>query len=144
MVGKRGRCGHWLPAFDTHFRCYSCRKNAKGEDSCASSAPVEACTTCASLTEVEWNHLRSVFTERSAKHANKSVPADTPALVGPAPDTEEDPGAGEIDDSILDLNQDDQLAGTGHRHLSTGWSLSTAAGYIYQRLDLLTACFQYT
>ena len=89
-------------------------ENGKGEDPCASGAPVEACASCASLTEVEWNHLRTVFAERSAKRANKSVPADTPAPVGPAPDSEEDPEASEIDDSILDLNQDEQLAGTGY------------------------------
>ena len=111
MVGtppyqKKGSCGHWMPAFDSHLRCYSCSKNVKGEYPCASGAPVEACASCASLTKVEWNHLRSVYAERSVKHANKSVPADTPA-----PDSEEELEAGEIDDSILDLNQMNNLLG---------------------------------
>ena len=126
MVGtphqKRGRCGHWMPAFDSHLRCYSCRRNGKGEDPCASGAPVEACASCASLTEVEWNHLRSVYAERSAKRANKSVPADTPAPVGLALDSEE---AGEIDDSILDLNKDEKTAGTGYTNAS---GISAPAG----------------
>ena len=81
---------------------------------CASGAPVEACAACALLMEVEWNHIRSVFAERSAKHANKSLPADTLTPVGPAPDSEEETEAGETDDSILDLNQDEQLTGTGY------------------------------
>ena len=95
-----------MPAFDTPLRCYSCRKNGLP---CASGAPVEACAACALLTEVEWNHLRSVLAERSAKHANKSLLIDTLTLVGPAPDREEEMEASEIDDSILDLNQDKQL-----------------------------------
>ena len=116
MVGtppyqKRDRCRHGMPAFDTYLRCYSCRKNGKGEEPCASGAPVEACATCASLTEVEWNNLKSVFAERIAKRANKSVPADTLAPVGVR--SEEDLEASEIDYSILDLNQDEHLAGTG-------------------------------
>ena len=90
------------------------------KDTCASGAPVEACASCASLTEVEWNHLRSVYAERSAKRANKSVPADTPA-----PDSQEGPEAGEIDDSILDLNQDEQPAGTGY---TTAIGISAPAG----------------
>ena len=110
MVGtppyqKRGKCGHWMPAFDKHMRCYSCRMHCKGEDPCASYAPLEACSSCSSLSEVEWNHLRTVFQERSAKRASKNVPAD------PEPD-DEDPEAGEIDDSILDLNPED--SGTGY------------------------------
>ena len=105
MVGtppyqKRGKCGHWMPAFDKHLRCYSCRMHCKGEDPCASGAPLEACSSCSSLSEVEWNHLRTVFQERSAKHASKNVPA------GPEPD-DDYPEAGEIDDSILDLNSED-------------------------------------
>ena len=110
MVGtppyqKRGKCGHWMPAFDKHMRCYGCRMHCKGEDPCASGAPLEACSSCSSLSEVEWNHLRTVFQERSAKRASKNIPAD------PEPD-EEDPEAGEIDDSILDLNPED--SGTGY------------------------------
>ena len=112
-------------AFDSHLRCYSCRKNGKGEDPCASGAPVEACASCASLTEVEWNHLRSIYAERSAKCANKSVTADTPVPVRPAPDSEEEPEASEIDDSILDLNQDEQPARTGY---STVTGISASAG----------------
>ena len=94
-----------MPAFDKHTRCYSCRMHCKGEDPCASGAPLEACSSCSSLSEVEWNHLRTVFQERSAKRASKNVPAD------PEPD-DGDPEAGEIDNSILDLNPED--SGTGY------------------------------
>ena len=110
MVGtppyqKRGKCGHWMPAFDKHLRCYSCRMHCKGDDPCASEAPLEACSACSALTEVEWNHLWTVFHERSAKRASKNLPAD------PEPE-DEDPEAGEIDDSILDLNTEDSGTGT--------------------------------
>ena len=112
MVGtppyqKRGKCGHWMPAFDKHLRCYSCRMHCKGEDPCGSGAPLEACSACSSLSEVEWNHLRTVFQERSTKRVSKNVPAD------PEPD-DEDPEAGEIDNSILDLNLED----SGTRYVS--------------------------
>ena len=107
MVGtppcqKRGRCGHWMSAFDKHLRCYDCRKNGKGEESCASGALVEACAACHFLVKVEWDHLKLVFSERTGKRANRSVPPDTPA-----PYNEVDPEGSEID-SILDLNQDEQ------------------------------------
>ena len=108
MVGtppyqKRGKCGHWMPSFDKHLRCYSCRMHCKGEDPCASRAPLDACSACSSLTEVEWNHLRTVFQERSAK------PAAMTQLVEPELDSEGEPETVEIDDSILDLNADEQL-----------------------------------
>ena len=47
-------------------------------------------------------HLRTVFQERSAKHASENIPAD------PEQDNKEEPESGETDDSILDLNTDDQ------------------------------------
>ena len=87
MVGtppyqKRGKCGHWMRAFDKQLRCYSCRMQCKGEDPCASGAPLEACSSCSSISEVEWHHLRIVFQERSAKCASKNMPAE------PEPDSE--------------------------------------------------------
>ena len=47
--------------------------HCKGEDPCASGAPLEACTSCSSLTEIEWHHLGTVFQERSVKHASKNT-----------------------------------------------------------------------
>ena len=91
-----------MPAFDKHLRCYGWRMHCKGEDPCASGAPLEPCSSCSSFTEIEWNHLRTVFQERSAKRAFKNIPAD------PEPDIEGETEAGENDDSILDLNTDDQ------------------------------------
>ena len=90
MVGtppyqKRRKSGHWMPSFDKHLRCYSCRMHCKGEDPCASGAPLEACSACSSFMEVEWNHLRTVFKERSAKHAGKIH------LVELEPDSEGEP-----------------------------------------------------
>ena len=100
MVGtppyqKRGKCGHWMPAFDNHLECYSCRMHFKGEDSCASGAPLEVCSASSSLTEIEWNHLRTVSQERSAKGASKSLPAYL------EPDSEGEPEADKIDDSWI-------------------------------------------
>ena len=97
--------------------------HCKGEDPCASGAPLEACSSCSSLTEVEWNHLRTVFQERSAKRAAKNLPAD------PDPDNSiDEPETGEIDDSILDLNTDEvqhTLAGAAGYTSPTGVSAPT-------------------
>ena len=98
MVGttpyqKRGKFQHLMPSFDKHFRCYSCRMHCKGEYPCASGAPLETCSAGSSLMEVEWNHLKTVFQERSAKRASKSQPESEPDNVGEL-DT------GEIDDFI--------------------------------------------
>ena len=59
--------------------------------------------------EVEWNHLRAEFKERSAKRAAK-----TQLELGP--DSEGEPETGKIDNPILDLNADEQpaLAGTSY------------------------------
>ena len=129
MVGtppyqKRGKCGHWMPSFDKHMRCYSCRMHCKGEDPCASGAPLEACSSCSSLTEVEWNHLRTVFQERSAKRAAKSQPAK------PDPDnSEEESETGEIDDFILDLNTDEtQHTSAGETGYTSPTGVSAPAG----------------
>ena len=53
---------------------------------------------------------KTIFTERSTKRANKSTPINTLALE-PAleSENENEPEAGEIDDSMLDLNPDEQL-----------------------------------
>ena len=73
----------------------------QGADPCASGAPLEACSACSTVTEIEWNQLRTVFQERSAKRASKNQP-----------DSERKPEASKIDDSILDLNTDDQPVGS--------------------------------
>ena len=89
--------------------------HCKGEDPCASGAPLEACS-CSSLMEVEWHHLRTVFQERSAKHASKNIPAD------PELDSEGEQESGEINDSIFDLNTEDQPTGTTGYTFPTGVS----------------------
>ena len=94
--------------------------HCKAEDPCASGAPLEPCLACSSLREVKWNHLRTVFQERSAKHAAKTQ------LVEPKPDSEEEPESGEIHDLILDLNADEQPILTGtHYTFPTGVSAPT-------------------
>ena len=111
-----------MPAFDTHLRCYSCRRKDKGEDPCTSSAPVDACAACASLTEIEWNHLKSYFAERRAKR-KKSLSLLIHRYRHQR--SEEDPEAGEIDDSILDLDQDEQQIKTGY---TTATNITAPAG----------------
>ena len=141
MVGtppyqKRGKCGHWMPAFDKHLRCYSCRMHCKGEDPCASGAPLEACSACSALTEVEWNHLRTVFHERSAKRASKNLPAD------PEPE-DEDPEAREIDDSILDLNTEDSGTGTTGYVSPTGVSAPAGLSPLQSTQNLPSSGIQF-
>ena len=130
MVGtlpyqKRGKCGHWMPSFDKHLRCYSCRMHCKGEDPCASGAPLEACSSCSSLSEVEWNHLRTVFQERSAKKTQPEL------------DSEGEPETGEIDDSILDLNTEEHTTPAGTTGYTSPTGVSAPTGLcLYSRLQL--------
>ena len=105
-----------MPAFDKHLRYYSCRMHCKGKDPCASGAPLEACSSCSSIIEVQWHHLRTVFQERSVKRASKNIPADSES------DSEGESESGEIDDSILDLNTEDQPTGTTGYTSTTGLS----------------------
>ena len=105
----------------------------KGEDPCALGAPLEACSACSSLKEVEWNHLRTVFQERSAKHAAKT-------LLEPEPDSEGELETCKMDDSILDLKTEERTSGTGqyyriyfsNRSISTSQSVATTASYNFR------------
>ena len=110
--------------------------HCKGDDPCASEAPLEACSACSALTEVEWNHLRTVFHERSAKRASKNLPAD------PEPE-DDDPEAGEIDDSILDLNTEDSGTGTTGYVSPTGVSAPAGLSPLQSTQNLPSSGIQF-
>ena len=51
---KRGKCGHFMPQFDSHGSCFGCRTKCKGQDPCAQRADTMQCSACASLTEEQF------------------------------------------------------------------------------------------
>ena len=53
---KRGKCGHFMPQFDTRGSCFGCRAKCKGLDPCAQGADTTQCSACALLTEQQWSH----------------------------------------------------------------------------------------
>ena len=63
---KRGKCGHFMPQFDSCGSCFGYRTKCKGQDPCAHGADTTQCSACASLREEQWSHLRESFAKRSA------------------------------------------------------------------------------
>ena len=63
---KRGNCGYFMPQFDGHSSCFSCRAKCKGQDPCAWGADTNQCSACVALSEEQWTHLRENFVKRSA------------------------------------------------------------------------------
>ena len=108
---KRGKCGHFMPQFDSHGSCFGCRAKCKGLDPCAQGADTTQCSACASLTEEQWSHLRENFAKRSAYRHKTSSQGDS----FEEPETEEPALTGEdfsqVDDTLLDLEPED--SGTG-------------------------------
>ena len=104
---KRGKCGHFMPQFDSHGSCFGCRAKCKGQDHCAQGADTTQCSACASLTEEQWSHLRESFAKTSAyRHKTSSQGGSFEE-----PETEELMLTGEdfsqVDDTLLDLEPED-------------------------------------
>ena len=102
LYQKRGKCGHFMPQFDTHGSCFGCRAKCKGLDPCAQGANTTQCSASALLTEEQWSHLRENFAKRSAyRHKTGSQEPETeePALTG------ED--FSQVDNTRLDLEPED-------------------------------------
>ena len=100
---KRGKCGHFMPQFDSHITCFGCRSKRKGQDPCAKGAKIDQCAACSALTEEQWIHLRECFSKRSSyrqragSHDESLEPEDEePVFTG------ED--LGQVDDTLLDLD----------------------------------------
>ena len=104
---RRGKCGHFMPQFDSHGSCFGCRAKCKGLDPCAQGADTTQCSACTSLTEEQWSHLRENFAKRSVyRHKTGSqgdsfeeLETEKPALTG------ED--FSQVDDTLLDLEPED-------------------------------------
>ena len=92
---KRGKCGHFMPQFDSHGSCFGCRAKCKGLDPCAQGADTMQCSACASLTEEQWSHLRENFAKRSAYRHRTGSQGDSFEEL----ETE--------DDTLLDLEPED-------------------------------------
>ena len=104
---KRGKCGHFMPQFDSHGSCFGCRAKCKGLDPCAQGADTTQCSACASPTEEQWSHLRENFAKRSAYRHKTGSQGDS----FEEPETEEAALTGEdfsrVDDTLLDLEPED-------------------------------------
>ena len=100
---KRGKCGHFMPQFDSHLSCFGCRAKCKGQDPCAQGAKVNQCAACSALSEEQWTHLRESFAKRSS-YRNRSGSQDDNI----EPETDKEPvftgeELSQVDDTLLDL-----------------------------------------
>ena len=104
---KRGKCGHFMPQFDSHGSYFGCRAKCKGLDPCAQGADTTQCSARASLTEEQWSHLRENFAKRSAYRPKTGSQGDS----FEEPETEEPVLTGEdfsrVDYTLLDLEPED-------------------------------------
>ena len=104
---KRGKCGHFVPQFDTHSSCFGCRAKCKGLDPCAQGAKTTQCAACSALTEEQWSHLRQNFAKRSAYRQRTSSQDDS----FEEPEKEDPAQTGEdlswVDDTLLDLEPEE-------------------------------------
>ena len=63
---KQGKCGHFMPQFDSHGSCFGCRIKCKGQDPSVQGADVTECASCSALYEKQWTHLRESYAKRYA------------------------------------------------------------------------------
>ena len=115
---KWGKCGHFMPQFDSHLACFGCRSKCKGQDPCAQGAKVNQCAACSTLSDQQWTHLCESFAERSSyRHRTGSHDDNL------EPETDEEPvftseELGQVDNTLLDL----ELEQTGNIAPVTGIS----------------------
>ena len=76
--------------------------------------------------------------ERRAKRASKNMPAELES------DSAGEPEASEIDNSILDLNTEDQPTSTTNRSISIGRLVSITAHFIFWWFAVCTAFYSTT
>ena len=100
---KWGKCGHFMPQFDSHLACFGCRAKCKGQAPCAQGAKVNQCAACSTLSEQQWTHLRESFAKRSSychrtsSHDDNLEPETDEELVFTGEEL------GQVDDTLLDL-----------------------------------------
>ena len=104
---KWGKCGHFMPQFDTHGSCFGCRAKCKELDPCAQGANTTQCSACSALTEEQWSHLKENFAKRSAYRQRTGSQGDSFEEL-----ETEDPGQtredlSREDDMLLDLEPED-------------------------------------
>ena len=100
---KRGKCGHFMPQFDSHLACFGCRSKCKGQDPCAQGAKVNQCAACSTLSDQQWTHLRESFAKRSFYRHRTGSHEDNVE-----PETDEEPvftgeDLGQVDDTLFNL-----------------------------------------
>ena len=104
---KRGKCGHFMPQFDTHSSCFGCRAKCKGLDPCAQGAKVTQCSACSALTEEQWSHLRENFAKRSAYRQRTGSQGDSFEELETEDPAQTSEDLSQVGDTLLDLEPED-------------------------------------
>ena len=86
---RRGKCGHVMANFDTHFHCARCRDKGKGKEPCVSDPQTSNCQICNSLTSDQLQQLAtpSYKLKKEKREAKLTEPApsqDSEQLVNPS------------------------------------------------------------
>ena len=85
----RGKCGHVMANFDTHFHCARCRDKGKGKEPCVSDPQMFNCQICNSLTSDQRQQLATPSyklkkEKREAKLTEPTPSQDSEQLVDPS------------------------------------------------------------
>ena len=62
---KRGKCGYFMPQFDSHLACFGCKSQVQRTRPLL-QGKVSQCTACSALSDEQWTHLRKTFAKRSS------------------------------------------------------------------------------
>ena len=86
---RRGKCGHVMADFDTHFHCARCRDKGKGKEPCVSDPQTSNCQICNSLTSDQLQQLATPSyklkkEKREAKLTEPPPSQDSDQLVDPS------------------------------------------------------------
>ena len=130
---QRGKCGHFMPQFDSHISCFGCRAKCRGQDPCAQGADATQCAACANLTEEQWSQLRETFNRRSSyRNKASSQPQDETEELDLEPEFTGEDLSRAIDESILDApeNSETLQLPTGISPLSGHFSTPAAPSYL--------------
>ena len=133
---KRGKCGHFMPQFDSHSSCFGCRAKCKGQDPCAQGADTTQCSACATLTEEQWSQLRENFAKRSAYRLKTGSQGD----LFEEPETEDPALTGQdlspVDDTLLDLEPENSGTVTVTGKHGSNYRLSLSCNRKSKKLNL--------
>ena len=104
---KWGKCGHFMPQFDTDGSGFGCRAKCKELDPCAQGANTTQCSACSALTEEQWSHLKENFAKRSAYRQRTGSQGDSFEELETEDPAQTSEDLSREDDTLLDLEPED-------------------------------------